>query len=334
LLDIGLELDALKKTIQERRGYKNWAAAVVGFVMYFFWKYCVISMIYWLFVGLQESSKLKNALKPLIPADASVQDIVTNDVMITAWDINNRTPRFYSKWYQKNEQEPKFNHNMPLIDMVWTSAVTQYYFKPAVVDGDVYVSGSNVAKSPALYSYLYANEKLGVKQEDIRVVAIGSTKEEPDMIGAKVGLLEWVKRLTSLASAVKVDTMDYMLDYILRNQEHKFHRFSISESREWEENFFYVADRLPILRQKSQEMIYSNRERLDFLINALVMDRIGGQNSCYNANCGKTLGPEASCKTTADCGFGRSCVSTSENDSQCVGTVEESEAWCRHNFIH
>jgi len=46
--------------------------------------------------------------------------------------------------------------------------------------------------------------------------------------------------------------MDYMLDYLLRNNNHKLHRFAIRESREWEEEFFKVEHRMPILKRKTE----------------------------------------------------------------------------------
>lgn len=204
------------KLTSKRRGYKYWFGALSAVLAYLFWRFLIIPLVYYLFIGLEDSSVLRDAIAPIIPADLSIQDIITDDALITAWDFNNRSPRFYSKWYQKNEDKTIFNHNMSFLDMVWTSANTQYYFMPAVVDGDVYMSGSNYAKSPALYAYLYATERLGVKQADINMVSVGSTNEEPELIGDNVGLLDWVSRLTSLASSVKVHTMNYMLEYILR----------------------------------------------------------------------------------------------------------------------
>jgi hypothetical protein len=46
--------------------------------------------------------------------------------------------------------------------MTWASANTPYYFKPAVIKDDVYISGDNVAVSPAMYAYFYANERKNV----------------------------------------------------------------------------------------------------------------------------------------------------------------------------
>lgn len=107
---------------------------------------------------------------------------------------------------------------MSLLDMVYASATTQFYFKPAVINDNVYLSGSNIARSPALFAYLLANEKNGIKQEDINIVSIGATNEESEMIDSTVGLYEWMTLLTTLTTSVKLHTMDYMVDNILRSQ--------------------------------------------------------------------------------------------------------------------
>ena len=176
-----------------------------------------------------------------------------------AWDFNHRTPRFFSKWSQTHLSEPKFNHNMTMDNMVWASATTPYYFKPAVIDGADYISGDNVALSPAMYAYYYANERKNIKQDKIRIVSIGATNEEAEVIKKDAGLLSWAARLTSLNGPVKMHTMDYMTDYLLRRNGHELHKFEIQESREWEENFYYTQKRLPVLEQKSQDMIFQNR---------------------------------------------------------------------------
>lgn len=59
---------------------------------------------WWLYT-LQPSSVLKDALivddtvvndQAFIPADKSISDIVSDDLFITAWNINERTPRFFN----------------------------------------------------------------------------------------------------------------------------------------------------------------------------------------------------------------------------------------------
>lgn len=88
---------------------------------------------------------------------------------------------------------------------------------PAVVNGNAYITGSSYARSPALFAYLLANEKNGIKQEDLNIVSIGATNEQSDIIDEKVGLVEWMSLFSSLGSSVKLYTMDYMVDNILRS---------------------------------------------------------------------------------------------------------------------
>ena len=42
--------------------------------------------------------------------------------------------------------------------MVLASAVTPYYFRPALIRDNFYISGDNVAMSPAMLAYIYAGE--------------------------------------------------------------------------------------------------------------------------------------------------------------------------------
>ena len=73
---------------------------MIGLTMFMIFYYGVIPSVVYLFASSQESSVLKSALvKPaFIPDNASIQDAITDDLFITAWDLNNRSPRFFSKW--------------------------------------------------------------------------------------------------------------------------------------------------------------------------------------------------------------------------------------------
>lgn len=63
--------------------------------------------------------------------------------------------------------------------MTLASASSTKYFEPATINNDVYISGDNVAKSPALFSYLFTRKQKGDDQ-NIRVVSVGSVAETPD----------------------------------------------------------------------------------------------------------------------------------------------------------
>ena len=166
---------------------KWYISVIVGIICALILYYGLIPVFVWLFASSQDSSILKDALNKMVPNDYTIEDVISDDLFITSWDLNNRSPRFFSKWAYNNLKEPDFYHHLSLLDMTWASANTPYYFKPASINNgnssteynqDIYISGDNIAVSPALLSYLYANERKSVKQEDIRVVSIGATNEE------------------------------------------------------------------------------------------------------------------------------------------------------------
>lgn len=168
----------MRDHLSKQNGYKYWIAAlflVIDFAL-FFW--VLIPIINYLLNNLRDPSVLKAALdgSKLIPDNFSIQDAI-GSIFITAWAINDRTPRFFSKFSNKNWNYPLFNHTMTFNNMVLASAATPYYFKPVMIPGHVspFISGDNVAQSPALYAMLNAiqNDKK-IPQEDIRVVSIGS----------------------------------------------------------------------------------------------------------------------------------------------------------------
>jgi len=72
---------------------------------------------------------------------------------------------------------------MSLSKMTLASAATPYYFRPATIpdvnnvnDGKdyLYISGDNVAQSPAMYSMLHAIDKGLADEKDICVVSVGN----------------------------------------------------------------------------------------------------------------------------------------------------------------
>ena len=104
---------------------------------------------------------------------------------------------------------------MPLGSMALATSTTPYYFKPATIDNDLYISGDAIALSPAMHAMLHANEKNGIDISDITVVSIGAINELAEKIDTEASLLEWALRLSSLTAPVKKHTQDYILKYFL-----------------------------------------------------------------------------------------------------------------------
>ena len=226
---------------------------VVDFAL-FYW--AVIPLVNYLLGNLRESSVLKDALDKsgFIPKDFSILNALV-PTFITAWAINDRTPRFFSQYSFKNWNDPKFDHTMSLNNMVLASADTPYYFKPVMIEGhkSPFISGDNVAQSPALYAMLNDIQNLDVDKKDIRIVSIGAINEESSAISKNTGLVNWAVRLASLNAPVKRHTMDYFANQVLREEYHAFHKFEIQMTVAQSEALYYTSERIPKLEQYAQD---------------------------------------------------------------------------------
>jgi len=245
---------------------KYYFAALISVLVMILFYFAIIPSLNFLFLSTKEAKDLKDALikDDFIPEDSDIQKIVSHDMLITAWDLNNRSPRFFTKKNaEKYKDDPKFKHDLKLSQMTWASANTPYYFKPAVIENSTYISGDNMAISPALFSYYYANEQLEKKQEDIRIVSIGATNELSEKIETKASLLDWAVRLTSLNAPVKKHTMDYMVQHLLAMNGHELHKFEIDKTRTWETDFYNTATRLPTLKDLASQFIFNDRDEIE-----------------------------------------------------------------------
>lgn len=140
--------------------------------------------------------------------------------------------------------------------MVWASASTPYYFKPATIDGNDYISGDNLAISPAMYATFHAG--LTESDSNIRVLSVGSCYELPDLIKADGGgsLITWSTRLSTLTAPVKEHTMDGFINSFLSKHNHVLHKYQIPKSAEWSVDFYGQSSaRLPTLKELANEMI-------------------------------------------------------------------------------
>jgi len=191
--------------------------------------FLVPAIIFYMF-SLKEAVELGKTIvnEDFIRSGINIKDIVSDDLFLTAWDLNDRNPRFFNQWSAINEGQEGFNQNLTVGEMTWASANTPKYFKPVSIKGDDYISGDNIASNPALFAYMYANERKG--ETDIRVVSIGSINTEADIIKSNAGLLTWATRMASLNQPAKKHTQDYMLEAILRKNGGSSHVIQLQKS--------------------------------------------------------------------------------------------------------
>lgn len=131
--------------------------------LYISYQYMVPTFSF-LFYSQKDSIELRNQLmmqsgvkehEGFIDENLTIKDIIEDtELQLISWDINQRAPRFYTKFAYDTIGE-EGNMTLSLLNMTWANAATVMYFTPAHIQDSFYISGDNVAKSPAMFSYLY-----------------------------------------------------------------------------------------------------------------------------------------------------------------------------------
>jgi hypothetical protein len=165
---------------------------VIGLLLYFWF----IPLVDFLTLTSEENSVLKSKIDAFIP-DIKSEEIISDDFLVTSWEMNNREPYIFSKKSIPTNLD-KYGEFDKLNMMTFLSAVNPLYFLPYKSGTEkVFISGNAAAESPAMFAFLYATE-YGQLPEDVEVVSIGSIEERPNKIPSDIGVLEWTARISSL----------------------------------------------------------------------------------------------------------------------------------------
>lgn len=120
------ELDMIRR---KRYAYR-WIILIITFcVMWEINVAAIIPLINYFFISTKDAEVLAQRLKESTGAHEtplalfndkdSIKDILVEDALITAWDLNERSPRTFSKWaYDNLANDPAQVSNLKLIDMI------------------------------------------------------------------------------------------------------------------------------------------------------------------------------------------------------------------------
>lgn len=118
-------------TYNYRQGHR-YKAAVVTLVIMTPLMFLVTQGLSFAFFSTKDINVLQKEINTLIPQGTGVNDILDiDDFMLLSWDVNQRTPRFFSKWAKEHiKNDPKQDYDMTFDEMVTASGANIYYFHP------------------------------------------------------------------------------------------------------------------------------------------------------------------------------------------------------------
>lgn len=119
---------------------------------------------------------LDNSLKINL-GDATFDNLLVEELMVTAFDYNSRTPRFFSKYFREEETG---RYDVELRIAVGASSSAPAYFNPETQTNDFnitsqLVDGGIICNDPSYYAYLMASSLKG--HTKIRVLSLGTGQQ-------------------------------------------------------------------------------------------------------------------------------------------------------------
>lgn len=188
-------------------------------------------------------------------------DGVKKDLLITAYDINNREPYFFKSW------RPDFN-GIPLVTICKATSAAPTYFEP--VDTSIqgkdrtFIDGGVFVNNPAVSAYV---EAIRIYGPDVYVLSLGTGTlvESIKYEDAKSwGKIEWISPLLDCMFGASSDVVDYQMDMLLGED---FTRLQLKNIKD--ENMALddaSDDNIAALKIAAKEFIELNSHKIDEII--------------------------------------------------------------------
>jgi patatin-like phospholipase/acyl hydrolase len=169
----------------EKKGRK-WIVMLVGGILGAFLGWVLMPQFFKLTKSSYDRSGIESICEEMF-GKVRIQDALTKEVNIIAYEYNSHQPRVFSKF---SAHYSSGNYSVGLANASEASSAAPIYFDPKVIGDQVLIDGGVIANNPAFYSYLHS--RFANAQENIRVISIG-TGETPasNLNPDKVDKIDW-----------------------------------------------------------------------------------------------------------------------------------------------
>jgi patatin-like phospholipase/acyl hydrolase len=152
--------------------HKKWMVAIPFLIVGLAAGYYVPEKIGSLFSAKYDRSGLDTIMTEWFPD--YIENVITDEILITSYEYNFEQPRFYSKYF--SEQEPGV-YNISVGDATGASSSAPLYFDPKSLEipyghNETLIDGGLICNNPSLYAFIIAKYLRGHK--NIRVLSLGT----------------------------------------------------------------------------------------------------------------------------------------------------------------
>jgi patatin-like phospholipase/acyl hydrolase len=141
--------------------------------------------------SLYSRASLDNIMRKLL-GNFTVSQVLTDELLVVAYDYNSNEPRLYSKYFAMREP---LIYDLKVGNATGASSAAPTYFDPKVNENafgikELVIDGGIIANNPALYAYELARSLKG--HEKIRVLSIGTGEKSFNGISSKASLIDYM----------------------------------------------------------------------------------------------------------------------------------------------
>lgn len=207
--------------------------------------------------------------------EAKLSDAVT-DVLVTAYEIEQRRPFFFKSHNAKKRAEDDFY----MRDAARATSAAPTYFEPArlEVDGPLdhvaLVDGGVYANNPAACALVEAFCKFDAQPEDVQLVSLGTgelTRPLPYQDARDWGLIGWAQPLLNVVFDGVSDTVNYQLENLLNRPDRPrcYYRMQIKLDKGNDDMDDASRTNLWALKLLATELIQKNDRLMDEICEVL-----------------------------------------------------------------
>ena len=139
--------------------YKKWYVMLIGALLGLYLGLKLPAVAHMVMSAKYSRHSLDDIMKVLV-GKSKIEDALSEEVLIVAYDYNTQEPRFFSKYYSK--MDPAI-YNVKFNEATGASSAAPTFFDPKThIDGygfsELLIDGGVICNDPAMYAYQMAKD--------------------------------------------------------------------------------------------------------------------------------------------------------------------------------
>jgi len=204
----------------EKDRFKKWIVCLVGVFIGGILGWTLPKITTVLTRSVFDRAGLDRLTKELLPG-AMVNDAVTDEVLVCAYDYNSQQPRFYSKYFSNDQ--PGIYEKEIAVAIAGSSSVpggfqpqsvpTIYGQEQLIIDGMV------IGNNPALYAFMLHTKIKDTSSQYVRVLSVGTGEANPPkVVASELSRVDWLALSGELTADVDMEVHNKILERVLNRR--------------------------------------------------------------------------------------------------------------------